>query len=46
MRSSCKLLADPNPPDHDDPKDGIEGPFDPTAFDIAQVNRRLTRTEN
>ena len=41
-----KILADPNHPEHNDQKDWIGGSFDPTAFDIGQVNRRLAQTEN
>jgi hypothetical protein len=40
-----EALADPNHPEHAQLKDWIGGPFDPAAFDIEEVNRRLTQTE-
>lgn len=38
-------LADPNDPQHGELKDWIGGSFDPTAFDVAEVNERLTASE-
>jgi len=35
-------LANPNDPEHDSLKEWIGGSFDPAAFDIAEVNQRLT----
>ncbi|RST47799.1 plasmid pRiA4b ORF-3 family protein [Variovorax sp. MHTC-1] len=39
-------LADPNDPEHEDLKEWIGGSFDPTAFDIAEVNKRLSQSED
>lgn len=38
-------LADPHDPEHDNLKEWIGGPFDPKAFDVAEVNRRLNPSE-
>ena len=38
-------LADPNDPEHDSLKEWIGGSFDPAAFDVAEVNQRLTPEE-
>lgn len=38
-------LADPSDPDHEDLKEWIGGSFDPAAFDLAEVNQRLNRSE-
>jgi hypothetical protein len=40
-----EALADPNHPEHVQLKDWIGRPFDPTAFDMDEVNRRLAQTE-
>ncbi|UUZ66615.1 plasmid pRiA4b ORF-3 family protein (plasmid) [Polaromonas sp. P1-6] len=34
-------LADPTDPEHESIKEWIGGSFDPTAFDVAEVNERL-----
>jgi hypothetical protein len=39
-----EALADPNHPEHLELKTWIGRPFDPTEFDIDEVNRRLTQT--
>ena len=39
-------LADPNNPEHDELKDWIGGSFDPTTFDVAEVNQRLSPSEH
>ena len=39
-------LADPNNPEHDEFKEWIGGSFDPTAFDVAEVNQRLSPSEH
>ena len=38
-----QALADPAHPDHEDLKEWSGGPFDPAAFDLAEVNARLKR---
>lgn len=38
-------LADPNHPEHNDLKAWIGGAFDPAAFDVAEVNQRLSPSE-
>lgn len=38
-------LADPDDPQHDELKAWIGGPFDPTAFDVAEVNERLSTSD-
>ena len=38
-------LADPNDPQHGELKEWIGGSFDPTAFDVAEINERLTTSE-
>lgn len=38
-------LADPSDPEHEDLKEWIGGSFDPTAFDLAEVNQRLSQSE-
>jgi Plasmid pRiA4b ORF-3-like protein len=40
-----EALADPNHSEHEHFKTWIGRPFDPSAFDIDEVNRRLTQTE-
>ena len=40
-----EALADPDHPEHEHLKTWIGRPFDPRAFDIDEVNRRLTQTE-
>ena len=40
-----EALADPSNPDHDELKAWIGGAFDPTAFDMAKVNARLSQSE-
>lgn len=35
-------MADPNDPEHDDLKAWAGGAFDPAAFDLAEVNQRLS----
>lgn len=40
-----EALADPTHPEHEDRKEWIGGSFDPRAFDIDEVNRRLTQPE-
>lgn len=39
-------LADPNDPQHGELKEWIGGSFDPTAFDVAEVNQRLSPSEH
>lgn len=39
-------LADPGDPEHEDLKEWIGGSFDPTAFDIDEVNKRLNQSED
>ncbi len=39
-----KALADPKHSEHEDLKEWIGGSFDPAAFDVAEVNRRLNQT--
>ena len=38
-------LANPNDPEHESLKEWIGGSFDPAAFDVAEVNRRLSPSE-
>lgn len=38
-------LADPTNPEHKELKDWIGGSFDPTAFDVAEVNERLNPSQ-
>ena len=38
-------LADPTDPEHESLKEWIGGSFDPTAFDVAEVNERLKPSE-
>jgi hypothetical protein len=40
-----QALADPTDEDHEDLLDWIGGRFDPDAFDVARVNRRLRRRD-
>ena len=40
-----EALADPNHSEHEHFKTWIGRPFDPSAFDIDEVNRRLNQTE-
>jgi hypothetical protein len=40
-----EALADPYHSEHDQLKTWIARPFDPTEFDLAEVNRRLTQPE-
>ena len=41
-----QALADPDYPEHDELKQWIGGSFDPAAFDVDEVNRRLNQTES
>jgi hypothetical protein len=38
-------MADPKHPEHIELKKWIGGSFDPTAFDLAEVNERLSASE-
>ena len=47
-----QALADPAHPEHDELKEWIDRPlewigrpFDPAAFDVAEVNQRLSHTQ-
>lgn len=40
-----EAMADPDHSEHEELKAWIGRPFDPTEFDLAEVNRRLTQTE-
>jgi hypothetical protein len=40
-----EAIADPDHSEHEELKAWIGRPFDPTEFDLAEVNRRLTQTE-
>lgn len=40
-----EALADPQHPEHDEQKEWIGRPFDPRAFDVDEVNARLTACE-
>ena len=40
-----EALADPDHPEHADLKEWIGAPFDPSAFDIDEVNARLNASE-
>lgn len=39
-----EILRDPDHPEHEDRLDWLGGPFDPEAFDLAAVNRKLSRS--
>ena len=39
-------LADPDHPEHDELKEWIGGSFDPAAFSVAEVNKRLNTSED
>jgi hypothetical protein len=41
-----EALADPAHPEHDELKQWIGRPFDPAAFDVAEINQWLYQTES
>ena len=45
LSSSRPALADPKDPEHENMKEWIGGDFDPAAFDVDEVNRRLSPSE-
>ena len=41
-----QALANPAHPEHDERKEWVGRPFDPAAFDVAEINQWLNHTES